>query len=632
MSIAKMNKVTIIGTKDKQENILKKLRKLGFFQIEDMSNIIEEEEFKDIFHKEEKNDEIAKLNQKLQLTEKVISDIRKYNKVKKSMFEGKEYYEEISEETAENTYKEVKKTNELIGNIETNTQKIEEGKNEIAKLQPWTNFSISADLENIEYIELIFGIISTKYKKDQVVQALNKENIEQSIEIINKDKKNIYLVIITKKENKAQIIRRLKRFDFKEEEINIESETIAEKIAKIREKISGLEKQIEADRKEIKTDKIKIFENLYDYYLSQKDLKIAERNIVTTRNTFYLEGWMPEGCKIENNKEFIIKVRPEEKYENAPVLVKNNRMLQPFQSITNMYSVPNKHELDPNGIMAFFYVIFFGLMLSDAGYGLLLSLACLFMIKKKKYARGEGNLVKLLGLCGVSAVIWGIFFGSCFGNLIPLKAVIDPLNDVMPLMGLALLLGIIHIYVGMFMKVIELVKQKKIFDAICDIGFWYLLLTGVFLLVIPIVAGNIGIWSEVGKYLAIAGVIGIVLTGGRKEKNIIKKCTKGVSSLYDITSYLSDVLSYSRLMALCLSTGVIAQVVNLLAGLVGPIPAVIIGIIGHGFNLANSALGSYVHTSRLQYVEFFGKFYEGGGKEFTPFKYRNKYTKIREEF
>ena len=371
---------------------------------------------------------------------------------------------------------------------------------------------------------------------------------------------------------------------------------------------------------------------MYDYYLSQKDLKIAERNIVTTRNTFYLEGWMPEGCKIENNKEFIIKVRPEEKYENAPVLVKNSRMVQPFQSITNMYSVPNKHELDPNGIMAFFYIIFFGLMLSDAGYGLLLSLACLFMIKKKKYARGEGNLVKLLGLCGVSAVIWGIFFGSCFGNLIPLKAVIDPLNDVMPLMGLALLLGIIHIYVGMFMKVIELVKQKKIFDAICDIGFWYLLLTGVFLLVIPIVAGNIGIWSEVGKYLAIAGVIGIVLTGGRKEKNVIKKCTKGVSSLYDITSYLSDVLSYSRLMALCLSTGVIAQVVNLLAGLVGPIPAVIIGIIGHGFNLANSALGSYVHTSRLQYVEFFGKFYEGGGKEFTPFKYRNKYTKIREDF
>ena len=341
---------------------------------------------------------------------------------------------------------------------------------------------------------------------------------------------------------------------------------------------------------------------------------------------------MPQGCKINNNKEFIIKVRPEEENEQAPVLVQDNRVVEPFQSITNMYSVPNKHELDPNPVMAIFYILFFGLMLSDVGYGLLLTLGCLFFIKKKKYERGEGKLVKLLTYCGVSSVVWGFFFGSFFGDLIPIKGILNPLKDVMPLMGLALLLGIVHIYTGMFMKAIQLIREKKVLDAICDIGFWYLLLTGVFLLVVPIVAGDIGIWSEVGKYLAIIGVVGVILTGGRKEKNIFKKCTKGVSSLYDITSYLSDVLSYSRLMALCLSTGVIAQVVNLLGGLVGPIPAIFVGIIGHGFNLANSALGSYVHTSRLQYVEFFGKFYEGGGKEFTPFKYKNKYTKIKEEF
>ena len=341
---------------------------------------------------------------------------------------------------------------------------------------------------------------------------------------------------------------------------------------------------------------------------------------------------MPEGCKIKNSQEFIIKVRQEEENEDAPVLVKDNRIVTPFQSITNMYSVPNKNELDPNPIMAIFYILFFGLMLSDVGYGLLLTIGCLFLISKKKYAKNEGKLVKLLTYCGISSVAWGFFFGSFFGDLIPLKGILNPLKDVMPLMGLALLLGIVHIYTGMFMKAVQLIKEKKIFDAICDVVFWYLLLTGVFLLVIPIVAGDIGIWSDVGKYLAIAGVIGVVLTGGRKEKNIIKKCTKGISSLYDITSYLSDVLSYSRLMALCLSTGVIAQVVNLLGGLVGPIPAIIVGIIGHGFNLANSALGSYVHTSRLQYVEFFGKFYEGGGKEFAPFKYKNKYTKIKEEF
>lgn len=632
MSIAKMNKVTIIGTKDKQEEILKKLQKFGFFQVEDMSHLAQDEEFKDIFNKQDKNEEISSINQKLVNTEKAIANVKKYYKVKKSMFESKEYYNELSNKDADDLYNKVQNVNEISNLIEEDTQKINTLNAEKTGLEPWTNFSISADLEKINYIKIILGTITLKYSKEEIENALNKEKVEYSINVINKDKHNLYLSITTKNEEINHVKRILKKFDFNEKEISLENETVTDKIQKIEEQILTLQNEIEENKAKIKPEEIKEYENLYDYYLAQKDLKLIERNIVTTNNTFYLEGWMPEGCKINNNKEFIIKVRPEEENEEVPVLVQDNRIVEPFQSITNMYSVPNKHELDPNPVMAIFYILFFGLMLSDVGYGLLLTIGCLFLIIKKKYSRGEGKLVKLLTYCGIASVAWGIFFGSFFGDLIPIKGVLNPLKDVMPLMGLALLLGIIHIYTGMFMKAIQLIREKKILDAICDIGFWYLLLTGVFLLVIPIVAGDIGIFSEVGKYLAIIGVVGVILTGGRKEKNIIKKCTKGVSSLYDITSYLSDVLSYSRLMALCLSTGVIAQVVNLLGGLVGPIPAILVGIIGHGFNLANSALGSYVHTSRLQYVEFFGKFYEGGGKEFTPFKYKNKYTKIKEEF
>lgn len=632
MSIAKMNKVTIIGTKDKQEEILKRLQKFGFFQVEDMSYLAQDEEFEDIFYKQDKNNEISSITQKLINTEKAITNVKKYYKTKKPMFVGKEYYNELSIEDADNLYNKVQNVNKISNLIEENTEKINTLKLEKIGLEPWTNFSISADLKKINYIKIILGTVTLKCPKEKIENALNKEKVEFSINVINKDKHNLYLSVTTKNEEINHVKRILKKFDFNEKEISLENETVTEKIQKIEEEIVELQKQIEENKAKIKLEPIKEYENLYDYYLGQKELKLIERNIVTTNNTFYLEGWMPEGCKINNNKEFIIKVRPEEENEEVPVLVENHRIVEPFQSITNMYSVPNKHELDPNPVMAIFYILFFGLMLSDVGYGLLLTLGCLFLIKKKKYSRGEGKLVKLLTYCGISSVAWGIFFGSFFGDLIPIKGVLNPLKDVMPVMGLALLLGIIHIYTGMFMKAIQLIREKKIFDAICDVGFWYLLLTGVFLLVIPIVAGDIGIFSEIGKYLAIIGLIGVVLTGGRKEKNIIKKCTKGVSSLYGITSYLSDVLSYSRLMALCLSTGVIAQVVNLLAGLVGPIPAILVGIIGHGFNLANSALGSYVHTSRLQYVEFFGKFYEGGGKEFTPFKYKNKYTKIKEEF
>lgn len=632
MSIAKMKKVTIIGTKDKEEEILREIMKKGFLQIEDMSPLVDEEEYKGIFNKEEKNDEIAKINQRLIEIEKAISSVKKYNKIKKSMFEGKEKYVELSEKEAESLFCDAKKINEISQTIEKNNEEIQNLENLKQELEPWKGFSILDNLKNINYIKVILGTIDLKYKKEQIQMVLDKEKLDYSITIVNKDKNKMYVAFVTKNENLAQLKRNLKQFNFAEKEIKIQNETIEQDIEKLIVKITLLKKEIEKISIEIKPEKLKVFENLYDYYLSQKDLKLIQRRVVTTQNTFYLEGWMPEGCVLKNNNEYIIKVRDEQENEDVPIFVQNNNIVQPFQSITNMYSVPNKKELDPNPVMAFFYILFFGLMLSDAGYGLLLTLGCFFVIKKKKYAKGEGNLIKLLAYSGISATIWGLFFGSFFGNLLPLKAVIDPLTDVMPLMGLSLLLGIIHIYVGMLMKAIMLIKEKKIFDAICDILFWYLLLTGVFLLVIPIVAGDIGIWSQVGKYLAISGLIGVLLTGGRKEKNIIKKFTKGLTSVYGITSYFSDVLSYSRLMALCLSTGVIAQVVNLLGEMVGPIPAVIVGIIGHGFNLANSALGSYVHTSRLQYVEFFGKFYEGGGKEFKPFKYNNKYTSIKEEF
>lgn len=632
MSIAKMNKVTIIGTKDKEEAILKKIMKKGFLQIEDMSSLVDEEEYKDIFTKDEKSEDVANINQKLIETEKAISNIKKYNKTKKSMFDGKEIYKDLSEKESDSLFIEVQKINEVSLKIEKNNSEIEEMNEQKQELEPWTTFSIFDSLNNVNYIKIILGTVEVKYKQEQIQTSLDKEKIDYSLTIVKKDKTKMYVALVIKNENIVSVRRILKQFNFVEKEFKLQNETIREKIEKLNNRIAELNKENEIYKSQIMLKQVKKFENLYDYFLCQKDLKLIQRKVVTTKNTFYLEGWMPEGCKLENNNEYIIKIRKEQENEDAPVYIQNNNLVQPFQSITNMYSVPNKKELDPNPIMAFFYILFFGLMLSDAGYGLLLTLGCLFLIKKKKYGKNEGSLIKLLTYCGISATIWGFFFGSFFGNLIPLKAVIDPLTDVMPLMGLSLLLGIIHIYMGMFMKAIMLIKEKKIFDAICDILVWYLLLTGVFLLVVPIVAGDIGIWSEVGKYLAIVGLVGVLLTGGRKEKNIIKKFTKGLSSLYGITSYFSDVLSYSRLMALCLSTGVIAQVVNLLGGLVGPIPAVIVGIIGHGFNLANSALGSYVHTSRLQYVEFFGKFYEGGGKEFKPFKYNNKYTRIKEEF
>ncbi|MBR3696871.1 MAG: V-type ATP synthase subunit I [Clostridia bacterium] len=632
MSIAKMNKVTIIGTKDKQEKIIKDIMKKGFIQVDNNSNLAYDEEYKDIFNKVDNNQEIALLNNKKVQVEKAINIINRVNKLKKPFFYSKPNYVELTENEADSLYKEA----EQIINFQNEISKLEwdcvDFENRKQELIPWKSLDISADLMSLKHIKIILGKVSINYQLEQIELALSREVNKYSINLVNKDKQFTYIVIITNEENENLARRVLKAYDFSEENVIDKEKTIVQKINDIDIEIRKIENKIENLTKKIIPDKLSKFENLYDYLSNQKELKIVENNIVTTKNTFYLEGWIPAGIKIKNDKTYIIKYREPEENENYPVYVKNSKFVTPFQSITNMYSVPNRNELDPNPIMTIFFIIFFGMMLSDAGYGIILTLFAAFIVKKAKYKKGEGSLMKLLIPCGISTIFWGLLFGSFFGDLIKITPIINPLIDVMQLMGLSLLLGIIHMYIGMFMKAIELVKEKKIFSAIFDVGLWYITLTGTFLLVIPIIAGDIGVWSVIGKYLAIVGMIGLVLTQGRTKKGIFGKLIGGIGGLYNITSYFADVLSYSRLMALCLSTGVIAQVGNLLAKMVNPVFGVLIALIVHAINIANSALGSYVHTSRLQYVEFFGKFYEGGGTEFQPLKCKNKYTNIEEEF
>ena len=631
MSIAKMNKVTIIGTKDKQEEILRQIMKKGFVQIDDSSHLAEDEEYKNIFNKVDKNEDIIAINKKREQVENAIENINRINKLKKPMFYSKPEYKELTEEETEILYEKATEINKVAKEIKELEAKKVDLENRLNILMPWEKFEISGDLAAVKYIKIILGKLPNKYKTEQIELVLGKEISNYSINIVNKDKQYSFICVTTKETDENYTKRVLKKYEFIEENILGSEKTISQEITEIKELINQIDLQVQELKKKISPEDLILLENLYDYYENQKELKRIQKNIVTTENTFYLEGWIPEGIKIKNNKEYIIKYRKPEENEDYPVYIKNNSLVSPFESITNMYSVPNKNEIDPNPIMSIFFILFFGMMLSDAGYGIILTIASAFIVKKAKYKKGEGSLMKLMIPCGISTIFWGLLFGSFFGDLIKITPVINPLKDVMQLMGLALLLGIIHIYIGMFIKAVELIKEKKIFSAIFDIGFWYLTLTGTFLLVIPIIAGDIGIWGTVGKYLAITGAVGLLLTQGRDKKGIIGKITGGLGSLYNITSYFSDVLSYSRLMALCLSTGVIAQVGNLLAKMVNPVFGIVIALIVHGVNIANSALGSYVHTSRLQYVEFFGKFYEGGGTEFSPFKCKNKYTSIKEE-
>ena len=345
--------------------------------------------------------------------------------------------------------------------------------------------------------------------------------------------------------------------------------------------------------------------------------------------------------------------------EEAPVLLSNGTFAASAEGVTASFGLPAKGEMDPTGIMAACYVFLFGLMLSDAAYGFIVFLMCFLALKK--FPRMEENLRKSLRLfmyCGLSTLFWGVMFGGYFGDAVDIVSRtyfghtvtipalwFVPLNDPMKLLVYSMLFGVIHLFLGLGLKGYMLLKDGKVVDFICDVVLWYLLLLGLILMLLPTeLFGSIAqmnivfppVLNSLAKGMAIAGALGILVMSARDKKNPILRLALGAYDLYNITGWVSDVLSYSRLLALGLATGVIASVINQMGSMVGNnvfgvIVFILVFCFGHLFNLAINLLGAYVHTCRLQYVEFFGKFYEGGGKAFRPFKQITKYVEIKED-
>jgi V/A-type H+-transporting ATPase subunit I len=274
--------------------------------------------------------------------------------------------------------------------------------------------------------------------------------------------------------------------------------------------------------------------------------------------------------------------------------------------------------------------------------------ACGFIYFFVKLEEKMRRFMKMMMLCGIATIFWGALFGSWFGNLIPIlggnpdkdiSIWFSPVDDPEYLLMWSLLFGVIHLYTGLAMRGANLIKKKQYLAVLFDVVFWYVFFTGAIFLVLPFVPGVPSGLAEAvapyGKYMLPIGGALLILTQGRKSKNIGGKIIGGLVSIYDLVSFMSDVLSYSRLLALGLATSVIATIVNDMGSMggfnaLGIIVFILVFAVGHALNFMLNALGAYVHSSRLQYIEFFNKFYEGGGKPFRPFKRNTKYVRIRD--
>ncbi len=367
----------------------------------------------------------------------------------------------------------------------------------------------------------------------------------------------------------------------------------------------------------------------------------ARSCLMDTGQTFLLEGWVQADqwpalerelsaypCAAEASDP-----APED-YPRVPVRLKNNWFTKPLNMVTDMYSLPAYGSLDPNPLMAPFFILFYGMMMADMGYGLIMMIASVVVIKK---ARPDGATMRymmpLLGLCGVSTFLWGAATGGFFGDLIPqlvqlmnpnstfaLPTLFAPLDKAVNVLVGALVLGVVQIFTGMAVSMYKQIKQGETMAALCNEGAWFLVF---------ICAGVAAVTGLVTPMIVVILVI-LVLTQGYGKKGVVGKLMGIFGSLYNnITGYFSDILSYSRLMALMLAGAVTAQVFNTLGAMTGNVIAFfIIAMVGNALNFALNILGCFVHDMRLQCLEYFGRFYEDGGKPFRPLDLNTKYYKV----
>jgi V/A-type H+-transporting ATPase subunit I len=393
-----------------------------------------------------------------------------------------------------------------------------------------------------------------------------------------------------------------------------------------------------------------------DYFNSQRSRLNAADNFLNMASVVIVRGWYPSEYAARlrqclanacGDYYYIEERTAPRDSEDVPIKLKNNKLVSAFEDITAMYSMPRYSEMDPTPILTPFYLLFFGMMVGDSGYGLVLFIGTLFALNKFHLKDGTRKFMQFLFYLSISTMLVGLLYGSMFGVtffapiLAPdgtYKAIIDTgrNDDIVMMIVLSIAVGVVQVLFGIGTKGVALIRKGKILDAIFDSFFWITALAGGLLLIV----GTTGLiplgLASAAKWMFILSLVGLALTQGRESPSLGGKIGNGIYAVYGITGYVGDLVSYTRLVALALSGAYIAYSFNLMAGLIpNPILRFVLGglivIIGQTLNLGLGVLGAYVHTCRLQYVEFFGKFYEGGGRPFKPLTFNNEYVRVTDK-
>ncbi|MCI5839407.1 MAG: V-type ATP synthase subunit I [Peptoniphilaceae bacterium] len=647
MAIVKMEKFNLISFKENRQSLLKKLQNFNYVHLNDLK---EDEEEKYI--KEVKNSVVlSEIDAELSKNEYILKLLGNYKEKDSLSSSLKKEIPKLSIEEINKTalnfnfdlvYNELKRIDELK-NQEINKKNNLE--NPIKELYPWKSLDIKiSQLDNFKYAFAQKGRIQNRYY-EEFMNSFNNSNLQESvIEKISTVDDFTYMIAISTIDEKDSLIEFLKENGFSNINLKIK-EVVKDKLDELYKEKETCEKEIEKYEEQLKEacKYIPDFEIYQAYLINLRRKEESGEFFLNSKKFDIIEGFIPQQLKedfvkaldeILENDYSIDFTEAEKEDPDVPVMLKNGKFSKSFENITKMYSLPKYSEIDPTPLFAPFYMLFAGIMVGDLGYGILLTLGCIFAIKFLHLSKSVEESVKMFFWVGLSTSFWGIIFGSAFGFELPYNALITPSEDYMTLITLALILGGIHLFFGLGIKGYMYIRDGHFSDFIYDVVFWYMAVGGA----IAFGLSKVGILpefiSKISLILMIIGMVGIVLFSGRENKSIAPRLLWGLYDLYGISGWIGDFVSYLRLMALVLSGGFIALAVNIITGMmfkggiIGMIGAIVIFCIFQAFNMFLSYLSAYVHTARLIYVEMFNKFYEGGGKAFREMLKDTKFIYI----
>lgn len=651
MAVSRLTKMTLLAERNQHDAILQSLQSIQNIEIEDIFQSDENEQWLATYFPEiEEIDQatISEYTQWLTQIDQGITFIRNHGSSTKKIKElpRKNYSLQgleagFNEEALISLLKQIQR-------LKQEWQKNEQEEQYWQQVEEWATqwyqFDVAPDY-TLDSIAIQLAKVEANAWETVRAYLTNEKDIY--FEVNHNSEKEVKFSYAVLKEKTSMVQNALIALGVSFEQLPYE-ETTTELLAKSKK---ALRKCVETTKKltiEIGylKDQVSILQFNEEIILARLTREQAKEKLVLAKHLVVIRAWVNQ----DDQKKIVTFLQKQ--FDNAlffsfeeptktqiatnqvPTKMKNNRFVAPFEILTGMYSVPKYEEIDPTPWMAPFYLVFFGMMVADLGYGFLTFLFTTLALKFLVLPKGMKKFVELFQILSISIMVWGGIYGSLFGVEMPFQ-LLAPTEDFMTIFALSVIFGGIQIYTGLFLAAKENIKKKDYLSAISQGFSWQGILTGIFIAAAGSLVFDSALLTSIGTYLALFCAFLVLLVPMIQSKSKVGGFFSGLYELYGITGYIGDFVSYSRLMALGISGGSIAMAFNMLVGTMPPVARYSIGIVLlialHALNIFLSMLGAYVHAARLQYVEFFGKFYEGGGRPFDSFKPTEKYVNIEEK-